>query len=310
MPTRLRDFSGTAPASSSIDAPGQAQVGDLGVAVGRDEQVARLHVAVDQTLAMGVVQSFGRLRDDRRRDRRRERSIAADQLAEVGAGHILGDEVVGVALVVGVRRADQVRMIELGLGANLALEGGDRLGRAAILRQHLQRFDAAEHFVLGLEHVAHAALADRVDDAIGAERELGAAFLQLLDLPAIEIAELDQPLAELFVEHFGDGLRTVGRGVHESGKSIVQLLPGQQAACERRVLEHGFGHGRVLPSEIFSGRFASLRPPEKGMSSDLVVKCTLAEGPRLVSAKRIPNRKGRGDQCLGGRASLATLSYE
>ena len=92
--------------------------------------------------------------------------------------------------------AHQVRMIELGLRTNLALESGDRFRRAASLRQHFDRFGAAEQLVLGLEDVAHAALADRVDDAIRAEREFGASFFQLFDLPAIEIASLHQSLPQ------------------------------------------------------------------------------------------------------------------
>ena len=67
------------------------------------------------------------------------------------------------------------------------------------LGQHLDRFDAAQQLVLRLEHVPHAALADRVHDAIRPEREFRAPFLELLDLPAIQVAQIDQPLAEHFV---------------------------------------------------------------------------------------------------------------
>ena len=58
--------------------------------------------------------------------------------------------------------------------------------------KHLDGHDAPHQAVLGLEHLAHAALADRVDDLVGAEIEFRAADLQLLGLPAIEAAQLDQ----------------------------------------------------------------------------------------------------------------------
>ena len=56
--------------------------------------------------------------------------------------------------------------------------------------------------MLGLEDLAHAALADRVDDLIGAEIELRAADLELFGLPAIEPAHLDQLGGQCIVADF------------------------------------------------------------------------------------------------------------
>ena len=62
------------------------------------------------------------------------------------------------------------------------------IGSRAMTRQHLDRHDAAHQPMLGLEHLAHAALADRIDHLVRAEVELRAARFQLLGLPAIESA--------------------------------------------------------------------------------------------------------------------------
>ena len=85
------------------------------MAVGRDEQVAGLDIAVDQPAPMGVVQALGRLGNDRGRNWKRQRAVAADQPPQVGAGHVLGHQEIRVAFKIGVRDAYQVRMVELGL---------------------------------------------------------------------------------------------------------------------------------------------------------------------------------------------------
>ena len=43
---------------------GHAQVGQLGDAVGRQDDVGRLHVAMDQAALVGVLQRLGDLQDD------------------------------------------------------------------------------------------------------------------------------------------------------------------------------------------------------------------------------------------------------
>ena len=44
--------------------------------------------------------------------------MVADQSSQVGAGYVFGDEEVGVAVLVGKGQADEIRMVELGLGAD------------------------------------------------------------------------------------------------------------------------------------------------------------------------------------------------
>ncbi len=90
-------------------------------------------------------------------------------------------------------------MIELRLCAHLAKEAGHGLGRAFGAGQNLHRDDAPHHGMLGLEDLAHAALADRVDDVVVAEVEFLLAQAELLGLPAIQMIQLDELAGKLFV---------------------------------------------------------------------------------------------------------------
>src|SRR5262245_5175814 len=116
--------------------------------------------------------------------------------AQIAAGDELGHEEVRFSLLIGERQANQIRVIELRLSANLTAE---RLNRPRIhlrLRQHLDRLDPPQQKMLSLEDVPHPAVADRVENAIRPERELRPPVPQLLGLPGVEIAQLDQLLAQ------------------------------------------------------------------------------------------------------------------
>ena len=144
----------------------QAQIGELGVALGRHEHVARLDVAVDDARLMGVLQPFRDLRDDVRRRLHAQWPAAANELPQVGAGHEFGDQVVHVAVVARIHRTDQLGVIETAEGLNLAGEIGDGLGRGTVAGQHLDGHQAVQDRVFRLEYVPHAALAQRIDDAV------------------------------------------------------------------------------------------------------------------------------------------------
>ena len=90
-------------------------------------------------------------------------------------------------------------MIELGLGANLPAKRGDRRRVHLRLGQHFDRLDAPQQAVLALEHVAHAAVADRVENAVGPERELRPSVAKLLRLPRVEKPQAHEVLAERIV---------------------------------------------------------------------------------------------------------------
>ena len=91
---------------------GQAHVEDLDdLAVGRQQQVVRLDVAMDQAALVGVLQAQRRLPDELARLRHRQRAVLLDQPGQVGRSFdVLHDEQVRAADLVGVEGADDVRV--------------------------------------------------------------------------------------------------------------------------------------------------------------------------------------------------------
>ena len=169
------------PAGSGVlgvgaDGLGEAEVGDLDrAAVGLvgDEDVLRLHVAVDQAGPVGR----GEGGDDRlqqgQRPRRRHRRLLADHVAQRVAGDVLHDQEDGVGAVGGVVAlvvdADDVGMVEACGRAGLAHEA---LGELVVVTEpgvhHLHRDDAVEAGVGGLVDTGHATAGDASPDAVAA----------------------------------------------------------------------------------------------------------------------------------------------
>src|SRR4029079_15632112 len=115
-------------------------------------------------------------------------------------------------------------MIELRLRMNLALKCRDCLGRALCLWQNFDCFDSPEQLMFGFKYVPHSALANRVDDSVRAQVELGPALFELLDLPTIQVAEVNESLAKRFIgNRFGSNCGT-GISRRETGNGIVDLL--------------------------------------------------------------------------------------
>ena len=96
---------------------------------------------------------------------------------EVGEGLALdqlhGEEADTVLVLDGVER-DDVRVIEPGDRARLALEAGEAIGGGGHrLGQHLHRHLAAEAEVLGPIDLAHPSGSEGAEDLVGAEAGLG-----------------------------------------------------------------------------------------------------------------------------------------
>ena len=178
---------------------GQTQVRNFRVSGGRHQQVARLHVAMDQARGCGRGPADGGLRNDRGGFGHRQPAADADEIAQVAAGDAFGHQKIDVAVVAGVERPDQVFVIHLGLGTNFAREAGDRHGGRFIAGQHFDGHGAAHHRVLGPKDLAHPPLADRVDHLVRAEIEFRPPAFELLDLPGIEPAHRDQLGGQAFV---------------------------------------------------------------------------------------------------------------
>ena len=158
--------------------PGQPHVEDLDHTLRRQQEIVRLDVAVDQAALTGVLQSLRCLEGIIARLVHRQRPIPCYQLRQVGPLHVLHDEQMRTIYFVGVEGADDVRVVELGGGADLALEAAHRVGVVeAFLADELEGDDVTELPVAGLEDLAHAARAQPFQQDVGAEQQVAAAIL-------------------------------------------------------------------------------------------------------------------------------------
>ncbi len=158
-------------------------------AVAGDHQVGRLDVAVDDALAVGLGQPAGHLLGDVGRLVHRQRpalDLAAQGLAVVAGHGEVEPAVLGLAHLedraeVGVveRRGRPRLLQEAGLGHRVARQ---------LRRQELERHRAAEPGVLGLVDHAHAAAAQELQDAVGADRPAGEGVAGLRRAPAEGVA--------------------------------------------------------------------------------------------------------------------------
>ena len=149
--------------------PGHAEVEDLGAAVGGEEDVRRLHVAVDDALLVGGGESRRHLHRDVDRAARRQRA-ALQRLVQGLAFEQLRDHIRRRTLDVHVVDRHDVGVAERRGRSRLLCEavesigpGGDRRG------QHLDGHVAAEPRIPRAEHLAHAPGADGRDDLVGAK---------------------------------------------------------------------------------------------------------------------------------------------
>ena len=94
-----------------VELPGDAEVGEIGIALAVEQDVGRLHVPVQESAAMGDVEGRRETRQEPESPLRLERTLAREQRAEVFALDIAHREVqLAVALSRGVDR-DDVRVL-------------------------------------------------------------------------------------------------------------------------------------------------------------------------------------------------------
>ena len=150
------------------DELGQAEVEHFGVAVGRDHDVVRLEVAVDDA---GLVRAGQGVADlDQDVEHRAEVAVAGDAVAQGFPGHEFHGDVVALLVAPELVDVEDVRMVERRGRLCLALESRDG---AAILReifrQDLDGHVALQARVVGTINLAHAARADPGGDLVDAE---------------------------------------------------------------------------------------------------------------------------------------------
>ena len=163
--------------SVGMHLPGQAEIDELDLAVGGEQEIGRFQVAVDKMPVVRLLQTAGGLSGPFARLGDRGRSVAADQFLEIAAGNQLHDEIVQGRLVRGRRRdsagvvgQDDVRMPQLGKESHFGVEPFQHVGRELLVHgDDFDRHPPAEQGVLAEQDDAHAAFAEPVQDAIWTE---------------------------------------------------------------------------------------------------------------------------------------------
>ena len=94
----------------------------------------------------------------------------ADGLLQILALHVFHDQEMGAATLMGIVRGDDIRVTEQCRRLGLPLEAFNLVWRIdGRWRQRLQGHDAVQRPVQRLEHPAHAAAVDRVEDDVSIE---------------------------------------------------------------------------------------------------------------------------------------------
>ncbi len=176
---------------------GQAEVGDPEPAVGVEEEVGRLDVAVDQAAPVGVVQPGGGLEPDVDRLLGGEEPTGVVDLAQAAAGQVLQHQVGGAVLLAPVVDLEDVGMVEGGHRPRLgpeALEEGGVAGQCRV--EHLDRHPAVERDVVGQVDVRGRArtqgghesvpVAEDPPDGVGDARHRSASSVPTVPPPAVE----------------------------------------------------------------------------------------------------------------------------
>jgi len=143
------------------------------VAVGSQQHVVRLDVAVDHATLVGVGQGTGHLDGDGERLGDRQAPLQRDALVQVASVHELADDEWPSVRLPAVDDRDDAGMREQRERTRLALEAVDRVGRFQSPRvQQLDRNRPAELLVVGLPDARHPAAPEQALDAEASRERL------------------------------------------------------------------------------------------------------------------------------------------
>lgn len=153
--------------AASVPQDGQPEIENLDLAVLRAHQVVRLDVAVDDAMLAGVLQAAGRLGDVGTGFGHGQRSTLLDQGRQVGACHVLHDEKMRLAHLLGIEGRDDVGVVQLGRRLDLPAKAlHDGWVGQQFLADHLEGDLALHELVLGPVDHAHAAPPDAADQPV------------------------------------------------------------------------------------------------------------------------------------------------
>ena len=120
-----------------------AEVGQQGLAVGREQHVGRLHVAVEHPPPVGRRQRVGHRSGQRHDLARRQPAALGQQVVERPARRVLHGERHPVAVLDHLEHADDVRVVELREQRRLPPDAG-QVRRPAARPQALERHDPGQ----------------------------------------------------------------------------------------------------------------------------------------------------------------------
>ena len=185
-----------------IEEPSQAHVQQLDRAVGVDQQVGRLDVAMHESRAVCVIQPFRRLPDVFHRIQVVGGATADNQLLQALAVDVLHHQEVNLRVtilsVIDIVRPHDIRVIDRRHRLSLAMKSRqirriiDSLGR-----QHFDRTAPLHQQMFGEIHRTHPALAQQTEQLVLAEREaLVLSGQQFFGLPASDDVIRDQRIRD------------------------------------------------------------------------------------------------------------------
>ena len=167
-----------------VHRPGDAEVGDLHLAVRADEDVRRLDVAVGHVVVVGEAERGGHFAGDLGRLLGGELLVRRQDLGEGAALHLFHGDEVGAFVLAPVVHADDVRVREAGRRLRLATETLDEVGIGGELgKQHLDRHLAVEEQVARGEDVGHASAPDPFVDLISVIDDRRLAVVRHREIP-------------------------------------------------------------------------------------------------------------------------------
>ena len=143
---------------------GDAEVGNLHPALFVEQDILRLDVPVHDALVVRVLQRLADLRHDGQSFLRRH-PPAPEQLPQGQAIHELHQQIIAPLHLAKIIHRDNLRVIEPGQGARLALEPLGELGITLLFRrQELQRHQPIQPRLARLINRAHAAATEKAND--------------------------------------------------------------------------------------------------------------------------------------------------
>jgi hypothetical protein len=161
---------------------GDAEIGDRGLAVGVDDHVLRLQVAMDDAVAVGEAGPLEHLANQP--DRLLGGEAGVDQLLQRAALQVLHGDVIGAVDLAAVEDGDDVGVLEARSRLGLAAEALDELavlGEAGV--QHLERDLALQVRVVGQPDIGHPAGADLAQHPVAAVHHGSLGHLSHASLP-------------------------------------------------------------------------------------------------------------------------------